>query len=106
MSADKSRTNVVAIEDTTVYQVDRDKVLPLLESNATFMEYYLKSFLPKFIDTAFAHIGLQGSLHVGGDKLLFTTPVGELGARDVVTAADTVTIREAAASCPRGTSAP
>ena len=97
VSADKSRTNVVTIEDTTVYQIDREKLLPLLDSNATFREYYLKSFLPKFIDTAFAHMGYKGPLHAGGDKLLFTTPVGELGARDVVTARDTVSIREAAA---------
>ena len=97
VSADRSRAEVAAIEETTVYQVERERILPLLESNPAFREYYLQSFLPKFIDKVFAQLGERGTGYTGGDKLLFTTPVGELGAREVVTAGAAATVREAAA---------
>ncbi len=77
VSGDRSRTNIVTIEDSIVYQVDRAVILKLLESSPAFTEYYVKSFLNKFVDKTFAEMHSTSLLCGGGDKLLFTTPVGE-----------------------------
>lgn len=96
VSGDKSRANVIAVEDSIVYLVGRDKVLGLLETNPAFTEYYVKSFLSKFIDKTFTEMHNKSLLYGGGDKLLFTTPVGELATKEVVTASLDLSIREAA----------
>jgi CBS domain-containing protein len=96
VSADRSRTSITAVEDSIVYQVERGVILKLLESNPAFTEYYVKSFLNKIVDKTFAEMHSQSLLCGGGDKLLFTTPVGELASKDVVTALGGASIREAA----------
>jgi CBS domain-containing protein len=93
---DKARSNVVAIDDTLCYQVDRETVLKLIETNPTFAEYYLKSFLLKSIDKTYQEMHKRSLLYGGGDKILFTTPVGELATRAVVTADQDTSITEAA----------
>jgi CBS domain-containing protein len=96
VSGDKSRANIMTVEDSIVYMVARDKILNLLETNPAFTEYYVKSFLSKFIDKTFSEMHNKSLLYGGGDKLLFTTPVGELATKEVVTASLDLTIREAA----------
>jgi CBS domain-containing protein len=96
ISADKSRANIVAIEDSLIYMVSKSKVLDLLESNPSFTEYYVKSFLNKFIDRTFAEMQNKSLLTGGGDKLLFSTPIGELASNAVATAREDVSIQEAA----------
>jgi len=96
VSGDKSRANVVATEDTTCYLISREAVLRLLETNPPFAEYFLVSYLNKYIDKATKEMSKKSLLYGGGDKLLFTTPVGELVAKEVVSASQDVSIREAA----------
>ncbi len=96
VSADKSRTNVVAIEDTIAYLINRESVIKLLDSNPSFTEFFLKSFFNKYIDRTYKEMHNKSMLYGGSDKLLFTTPIGELAANKIITAPHTITIKEAA----------
>jgi CBS domain-containing protein len=68
----------------------------LMEAHPAFMEYFFKSFLNKYIDKTYKASIDRNLLQSGGDRLLFTTPVGEISTRSVITAPQTVAIREAA----------
>ena len=96
VSGDKSRANVTAVEDTICYLISRKKITSLLDTHPAFTEFFLKSFLGKYIDKTFTEMHSKTLLYGGGDKLLFTTPVGELATKSVVTASKEITIREAA----------
>jgi CBS domain-containing protein len=96
VSGDKSRANIVATEDTTCYLIGREAILKLLETYPVFSEYFLVSFLNKYIDKTYKEIHKRNLLYGGGDRLLFTTPVGELITKNVVTASQDISIREAA----------
>jgi len=96
VSGDRSRANVVAVEDTIAYLINRKTITGLLDSNPAFTEFFLKSFLNKYIDKTYREMHNKSLLYGGGDKLLFTTPVGELATKDVVTASQDITIKEAA----------
>ncbi len=93
---DKSRANVEAVEDTICYLVDRETVLNLVDANPSFTEFFLKSFLNKYIDKTYSEMHNKSLLYGGGDKLLFTTPVGEIATKQVMTAFQEISIREAA----------
>ncbi len=95
VSGDKSRANVVAIDDTVCYLIGRDAILRLLEHYPVFAEYFLVSFLNKYIDKTYKEIHKRSLLYGGGDRLLFTTPVGEIATKGVITASQAVSIREA-----------
>ena len=94
---DVARNNVVAVEDTICYLVRRETVLRLMDASAAFTEYFLKSFLIKSIDRTYKEMHTRSLMFGGGDKLLFTTPVGELITKDVVTESRDISIRAAAA---------
>lgn len=96
LSGDRSRTNVVATEDTIAYQVDRETILGLIESVPAFTEYFETSFLGRIMDRTFAEARAGGQQLEGGERLLFTTTVGDLVGRGAVTAPDSVSVREAA----------
>lgn len=96
VSADKSRANVVALEDTTCYLVSRGAIIKLLETYPAFAEYFLVTFLNKYIDRTYKEIHKRSLLYGGGDRLLFTTPVGDIITREAVTASQDISIREAA----------
>lgn len=96
VGGDKSRANVVAVEDTICYLISRDSMLRLVEANPSFTEFFLKSFLNKFIDKTYKEMHNKSLLYGGGDKLLFTTPVGEIAAKKVMTASQEITIQKAA----------
>ncbi|MGE5300418.1 MAG: DUF294 nucleotidyltransferase-like domain-containing protein [Acidobacteriota bacterium] len=96
VGGDKSRATVVAVEDTICLLIKRQTVVMLLDTNPTITEYFLKSFLNKYIDKAYQEMRTKSLVYGGGDKMLFTTPVGELATKEVVTARQDVSIREAA----------
>lgn len=96
LSADKSRANVAAVEDTTCYLISREAVLKLLETHPAFAEYFLVSILNKYIDKTYKEIRKKSLLYGGGDRLLFTTPLGELITKEVITASQDISIKEAA----------
>lgn len=96
VGGDKSRANVIATEDTICYLLKKDFILKLLDTNAAFTEFFLKSYFNKFIDKTYVEIQNKSVLFSGGDKVLFTTMLSELISRDVVTAPQDATIREVA----------
>src|SRR5512143_2033565 len=96
IGADRARNSIIAIEDTICYQIEREKVIKLLEASPSFTEYFLKSFLIKSIDKTYQEMHKRSLLYVGGDKILFTTPVGELVTKNAITRSQDITIREAA----------
>ncbi|MBI5190907.1 MAG: cyclic nucleotide-binding/CBS domain-containing protein [Nitrospirae bacterium] len=96
ISGDRARLNITALDDTLCYQVERAAVLKLMDTNPAFMEYYLKSFLIKSIDRTYKEMHERGLYYGGGDKLLFTTQVGELITKEAVTDSEDVSIKDAA----------
>ncbi len=96
VGGDKSRANVVAVDDTICYLLNKAAILKLVDSVPAFTEFFLKSFLNKFIDKTYEEMHNKSLLFGGGEKLLFTTPVGEIAARNVMTAPQTISIRKAA----------
>lgn len=96
VGGDKSRANVVAIEDTICYLVRKDVIVRLLDTNADFTEYFLKSFFNKFIDKVYGEMRNKSLLYTGGEKILFTTTLGDLITKPAITASRNITIRKAA----------
>ena len=95
-SGDRSRTDVTATEDTTCYLMPRQPFLALLEAHPEVREYFHRTFLAKYMDKAFTDMRSRSQLFGSGEKLLFTTAVGDLITHPVVTAAREVSILDAA----------
>jgi CBS domain-containing protein len=94
---DKSRAYVVTVEDTTCYTIKRETVRDLLDSNDAVREFFLKSFLNIYIDKTFQEMHGRSLLFSGcGDRLLFSTAVGEVVNKELLTAPQRISIREAA----------
>ncbi|HMK60528.1 MAG TPA: DUF294 nucleotidyltransferase-like domain-containing protein [Dissulfurispiraceae bacterium] len=95
---DKSRAYVVTVEDTSCYTIKRETVRHLLDSNDAVREFFLQSFLNIYIDKTFQEMhGRSLFFSGGGDRLLFSTTVGEVVSKNVLTAPEKISIREAAA---------
>lgn len=93
---DRSRANVIAVEDTICYLINKENIMSIVDSNQMFTEYYFKSFLNKYIDKTYKQMNNRSLLCGGGDMPLFTTPVGEIATRNVMTAPQDISIQEAA----------
>ncbi|MBN2654989.1 MAG: cyclic nucleotide-binding/CBS domain-containing protein [Nitrospirae bacterium] len=78
------KTTVVAIEDTTCCLLDKNRILSLLDTNAVFTEYFLKSHISKYMDKVLMEMN-SSRLLGGSDRILYTTQVGEINSRDIVT---------------------
>jgi CBS domain-containing protein len=96
VSGDKSKANVVAVDDTISYIFSKEDILQLLDKNPSFTEFFLKSFFSKYIDKTLTELRSKSMLYGGGDKMLFTTPVGELATKEVVSAPHDISIKEGA----------
>ncbi|MDA8169528.1 MAG: DUF294 nucleotidyltransferase-like domain-containing protein [Nitrospiraceae bacterium] len=96
MGEDGQKSNVVAVEDTICYLVKKDDVMKLIETNPLFTEYFFKSHMTRYIDKTYDEMHGRNVLAGSGDKLLFTTRVEEIAAREVATATEDVSIQEAA----------
>jgi CBS domain-containing protein len=99
ISGDRSRANVMAVEDTICYLVPRENVLSLIQKHPEMNEYFLKSFFFNFIDKAYDDTRKRHESGTGmgvGDRLLFTTSVGDIVTKAPVTAPAPTTIQGAA----------
>ena len=96
LGGDKSRANVVAMEDTVCYLISRGVILRLLEIYPAFSEYFLLAFLNKYIDKTYGELSKRSLLHDSGDRLLFTNSIGELISKKVITAPQDISVKEAA----------
>lgn len=96
LSGDKSRANVVALQDTVCYVLPKEDLLDLLNRKARLRDFFMRSFFWNFIDKTYDEMKSRSFPFGEGDKLLFTTAVRELVSRSVVTAPATIRVREAA----------
>ncbi|MCX8070145.1 MAG: DUF294 nucleotidyltransferase-like domain-containing protein, partial [Thermodesulfovibrionales bacterium] len=97
MSGDVARATVVTLQDTICLLIPKEDFLRLLEKNSHFRDCFNKNFLKKYIDKTVKTHEDQGLMNLGSDKLLFTTTVGELATKGVISAfQDNTTIKEAA----------
>ncbi len=96
ISSDKSRANVMALEDTICYLIPKDNLLKLMDIEPLLREYFMKSFFVNFIDKTYSEMRSRTFMFGNGDKLLYTTPVKELISRDAVTTETGISVREAA----------
>lgn len=97
LSGDRSRADVVAVDDTICYLVPAAEIHALQQADPAIGRYFLTSFLAHFIDNTHAEIRKKYTGLTGGDRLLFTVPVGSLVRRAPVTTPGGATIQEAAA---------
>ncbi len=93
---DKARATVTAIDDTICYLIKREVIQNLLDTNPPVREFFHKSFLTRYLDRTFKEIQGKNLAYGGGDKILFTMRVGEIGSKDVIKASENITIQEAA----------
>jgi CBS domain-containing protein len=96
MGQDRQKTTVVAIEDTICFLLGRRKILSLIESNPSFTEYFLQTHFTKYVDKVYREMHSKSLFYGSSDHLLFTTPVGDIATKAVITVLDGATIREAA----------
>ncbi len=96
VSGDQSRYNIIAYEDTISYLIPKERLLPVLQRNPSVNEFFLKSFFINFIDKTREETVKKYSGLSGGDRVLFTTAVGDVVHKEPVTAPETMSIQEAA----------
>jgi len=93
---DRVRSNVVAVEDTLCYLLGKEMVLQLLDAHHEFTEFFLKSHITRYIDKSYREMQDRSVFFGGSDRLLFTTRIGDMGIKEVVTTAENTSIQEAA----------
>ncbi len=88
--------NVTAVEETVCYLVPRESFKTLLDSRPALREFFSRTFLSRYMDRAFSDLRRRSQGADFGEKPLFTTPVGNLAIRAVVTGPSDNTTRAAA----------
>lgn len=88
--------SVQAVTATICYVADKVCVMMLLAENPVLREYLMPSYFPKQKDSQASLPPALNFYHEGSDRVLFTTPVRDLVARDVVTARTDVSLIDAA----------
>jgi CBS domain-containing protein len=101
VSGDRSRYNIIAYEDTISFLIPKGRLLDILQRNPSVNEYFLKSFFINFIDKTRDETQKKYSGLTGGDRVLFTTPVGEVVRREPITAGEGLSIQDAAREMAR-----
>lgn len=91
-----SMETVVATEDTSCCLIEKETILDLLRTNAEFSGFCLRYILKRLVAMTYKDIRDRTLLSGGGDKLLFTNILSDLAVRNVVTAPEDITIRQAA----------
>ncbi len=96
VGADRSRANVLAVEDTICYLIPRDKVFKVLQKNSEVNEFFMRSFFLNFIDKTYDETRRNMTGLGDVDRQLFITPVGLILKKAPMTTAGTASIQDAA----------
>lgn len=96
ISGDKSRANVVAVDDTICYLIPKESILNLMNRYPEVRDFYLKSFMNIYLDKRYAEETSKKTLTGTVDKILFTTTVEEIASKNVISVPEHTPIREAA----------
>jgi len=96
MGKDRQKTTIVAIDDTICYLMHREDLYRLIESNPPFTEYLLQSHFTKYIDKTYSEMHNKSLFYGSSDHLLFTTQIGDIATKDIISVNENVTISDAA----------
>jgi CBS domain-containing protein len=96
LSGDKSRANVLAIEDTLCYLLPKELIHRVISKEPLFGEFFMKSFFRRYLDKTYKEMRNKNLLFKEGEKVLYTTPVSNLVSRNVITSPLNIPVREAA----------
>jgi len=96
MSGDKSRANVVALDDTICYLIPKDTILNLINHHVKVRDFFVKSFMNIYLDKGYKEEQSKKLLSVTTDKILFTTTIEEIASKNVIHVPETISINEAA----------
>lgn len=96
MSGDKSRANVMAIDDTICYLIPKETILNLISKYPEVRDFFLRSFMNIYLDKGYRDDQSKKAITYTVDKILFTTPVEEIATKNVITVKENTPIREAA----------
>ncbi|UCD35170.1 MAG: CBS domain-containing protein [Nitrospiraceae bacterium] len=96
ISGDKSRANVIAVEDTLCYLIPKKVILDIINRNPHFGEYFMKSFFKNYLDKTYSEMRNKNLLFKEGEKLLYTTRVRDILCKKPVTIGEDSSISEAA----------
>jgi len=96
LSGDRSRNNVVTIEDTICYQVPKKNVMAVLNNNPAVNEYFLKSFFVNLLDKTYEETRKSFTGGTTGEQLLFSTNIKEIVRTEPKTISPDITIQQAA----------
>jgi len=93
---DRVRSNILAVDDTICYLLGKEMLLKLLDSHLSFTEYFLKSHITRYIDKTYKEMQDKSMFYGGSDRMLFSTRIGDLVIKSVISTGEDATIREAA----------
>uniref|UniRef100_A0A7C4AJJ4 Cyclic nucleotide-binding/CBS domain-containing protein n=1 Tax=Thermodesulfovibrio aggregans TaxID=86166 RepID=A0A7C4AJJ4_9BACT len=96
ISGDKSRANVIAVDETICYLVPKDTVINLINQYPEARDFFLKSYLNIYLDKAYKEETSKKILTTPVDKILFTTTIEEIASKNVISVPETTSIQEAA----------
>jgi len=96
LSGDRSRNNVVTIEDTICYQVPKETVLKTLKENPELNDYFLKSFFVNLLDKTYEETRKAFTGGTTGEQLLFSTKVKDIVRTELKTISQEFSIQRAA----------
>ena len=96
LSGDRSRNNVVTIEDTICYQVPKNTVLAILQNNPQVNAYFIKSFFVNLLDKTYEESRKAYTGGTTGEQLLFSTKVKDIVRTAPKTIAPDISIQQAA----------
>lgn len=96
ISGDKSRANVVTIDDTICYLIPKETINSLIDKYPEVRDFFLRSFMNIYLDKGYREDTGKKFIAHNVDKILFTTPVEDVATKEVISVPENTSIREAA----------
>lgn len=96
ISGDKSRANVVTIDDTICYLIPKETINSLIDKYPEVRDFFLRSFMNIYLDKGYREDTGKKFIAHTVDKILFTTPVEDVATKEVISVPENTSIREAA----------
>ena len=96
VGGDKSRANVVAVEDTVCYLISRDGLQAFGGPSCVFRIFFLLPFLNKYIDKTYGEISKRSLLYDGGDRTSLYDPGGGAHHQKSHNSSQDMSVKEAA----------
>ncbi len=92
----KSRVNVVTLEDTLCYLISKGEMIHIINRHPNIKDFFHQSFLKKYLDKTFQEMHVKSLCTSSSDTMLYTTPVGNLATKGVISAFQDISIKESA----------